>query len=817
MNIPGNVRLGPLRKRRRVVFALLLCGLLLAAGLALMVTDHPSSSLDRTDQLLEAARQRADALLSRPELSAYRGWIKYLRLRAEREISGAGVTNNRSAPNVIRFAGWVRQIEANPNILGTLRGVQEWAYESPADDSGQPFMLNIPTDYAPARPAALLVNLHGGQGDHKTPSGAYLYSPLRSVWVNLFGSRQQYSHPMAPHQGMFELAVMLRARRAGSGGLDEADVLQAIEYVETHWHIDTNRIHLAGLSGGGSKVALLGADYPHLFASGEIDAGPLLMRPMNNLLTLPVYAIHSRDDPLAPIITSRGPLARLRELGGAVIFDETDGFGHGVDDYKAGHQRAAVWRQQRVRPDSRTVRRLDFTALSGAAPRAWWAEIAEWGPASRPAHFALTAGTNNLLRAELSNITRLKLRIAESPFDRNQPLRVSVNGAEPFEVPASLPESLVLVSGPEGWQAETNSEWPSFRLHTPGGPMLLYDGSPLLIVYGTRGDTNLCAAMRAAAEAASKSPNPSWAFDTNPVDGEGVPYSHILYGGLKTKADRDVTDADVQKCHLVLIGTAEQNAIVARLASRLPVQRTAGRIRCSDGFELDETNRTTALVYYNPLAPQGLIFWVASDEAKGYAAPARFIFGPADFVVAESGKGVLVVRRCFDSRWDWDPARSASPLMPDNAIIGRGAGLACARAMQQATHADFAFKFADTNTAPWFMAGTTRLADVLPYSGYDPACLMELTGTQLLELESRLNAPPKKVSLKPLFPDPDLLKLVYPAINPAKVEPERKYRMAILLSDLHGFGKTFRLDPPSFRMTDLEAADILDHFFLSKE
>jgi hypothetical protein len=538
---------------------------------------------------------------------------------------------------------------------------------------------------------------------------------------------------------------------------------------------------------------------------------------MNNLLTLPVYAIHSRDDPLAPIITSRGPLARLRQLGGAVIFDETDGFGHGVDYYKAGHQRAAVWRQQQVRPDSRTVRHLDFTALSGAAPRAWWAEVAEWGPARRPAHFALTAGTNNLLRAELSNITRLKLRLAESPFDRNQPLRVSVNGAEPFEVPASLPESLILVSGPKGWQAETNSEWPSFRLHTPGGPMLLYDGSPLLIVYGTRGGANLCAALRAAAEAASKSPNPSWAFDTKPVDGEGVPYTHILYGALQTKADRDVTDAEVQKCHLVLIGTAEQNTLVARLASRLPVQRTAGRIRCSDGFELDETNRTTALVHYNPLAPQRLIFWVASDEAKGYAAPARLIFVPADFRVTESGTEGLVLARCFDSRWHWDPARSASPLIPENLKTGRDLALACARAMQQTTPADFAFMFAPTSTALRFLLGTTRLADLRPFFGYDPACLVDLTGTQLLDLESRLNAPPKEEPPKRLFPDPDLLKLVYPTIIPAKVEPKRIYRMALLLSDLHGFGKTFRLAPPSFQITDLEAADILDHFFLPKE
>ena len=82
----------------------------------------------------------------------------------------------------------------------------------------------------------------------------------------------------------------------------------------------------------------LGADYPHLFASAQINFGILLARPVNNLLTLPVYALHSQDDWLAPIVTSRAPMERLRQLGGQVIFDETNGFGHGVADI--GNQRA---------------------------------------------------------------------------------------------------------------------------------------------------------------------------------------------------------------------------------------------------------------------------------------------------------------------------------------------------------------------------------------------------------------------------------------------------------------------------------------------
>jgi hypothetical protein len=149
------------------------------AGIGLMATSDQGSGLDPTNRLFGTTRHRGDVLLSRQELAAYRGWIKYLGFQAEREVSLATVTNHMSCTNVVRFAEWVGRIEANPNALGQLRGVQEWAYESRADDSGQPFALNIPTDYAPGRPPGLLVNLHYATGDHHQ-------------W-------------MAPHKGMFDL------------------------------------------------------------------------------------------------------------------------------------------------------------------------------------------------------------------------------------------------------------------------------------------------------------------------------------------------------------------------------------------------------------------------------------------------------------------------------------------------------------------------------------------------------------------------------------------------------------------------------------
>ena len=104
---------------------------------------------------LADASSRTEAALDRADLAAYRGWLKYLRLDAQSAAGGDAAAKAR------RLDDWERRIAADPQVLANLRGVQEWAYESPADDSGQPFRIDIPTDYDPAHPAPLTVYMHG--------------------------------------------------------------------------------------------------------------------------------------------------------------------------------------------------------------------------------------------------------------------------------------------------------------------------------------------------------------------------------------------------------------------------------------------------------------------------------------------------------------------------------------------------------------------------------------------------------------------------------------------------------------------------------
>jgi predicted peptidase len=263
---------------------------------------------------LADARTRAEAALARADLAAYRGWIKFLRYEADAAASRQGTASQETAEKTQRLDDWVARITANPRLLATLSGVQEWAYESPVDGSGQPFKMAIPTDYDPTRPPALSVYMHGYSGNHL-----------------------EHSTGMAAHPGSFDLAVL--GRGGGYRGLSEADVLHVIDYVQAHWTIDPDRINLNGGSMGGGGTYRLGSRYPHRWASGRPTCDYASNLPVANLITLPIYATHSDDDWTVSVLHDRGPLARLRELGGQAILDETTGYGHAVWNYKEGNQR----------------------------------------------------------------------------------------------------------------------------------------------------------------------------------------------------------------------------------------------------------------------------------------------------------------------------------------------------------------------------------------------------------------------------------------------------------------------------------------------
>lgn len=735
---------------------------------------------------------KAETALARPDLAAYRGWIKFLRYEAETTAAKGGPASAAAQAKARRLADWVERITVNPQLLATLAGVQEWAYESPVDGSGQPFKMAIPTDYDPARPAPLSVYMHGYAGNHL-----------------------EHATGMSSHPGSMDLSVLGRARGGGYRTLSEADVLHVFDYVRAHWAIDPDRIHLNGGSMGGGGTFRLGARCPHLFASGRPTCGFASFVPLGNLRTFPIYATHSADDWVVSALHARGPLARIRALGGQVIYDETNGLGHAAWDYKEGNERGAAWVPRQVRPNSRRVRHIDYTATDGGAMRGWWGEIVQWGDAMRPARFVLTAGGDNQLHAELTNITRLRLMVAESPFDPQQPLLVSVNGGVPLTVLPPLPRSLELSHTDRGWGVGPEAQPSSKRLHTPGSAALLYNGEPLLIVHGTGGSAAEVRAMQAAAEAASKSPNPVWLHDPGDLGPDGVPHFQNLYGRLPVKADTAVTAEDIARCHLVLIGTATQNSLVARMADQLPVQFTEAEVTCNDGMTFPVRDKALGLVHYNPLAPHRLVFWVAADNPAAYApnawvsrmmgggnSIAAGIYG-ADLLVLAANAPQVAATRSFDRNWGWSPDRAASPALPASLRTSRDLSNALGAALRVAAGAEVAL--VGSFGPPGQVVVTppiTRVSDLLAQFYNLAIGTCDLTGAELAKI-ARQAAAEK---------EPRLIVCPADGMEAAKLDPVRLYRVAMPVDLLWTFGGLARLAPPSYRHTDLLVGEALERF-----
>ncbi|MDB6095011.1 MAG: hypothetical protein JWM32_2573 [Verrucomicrobia bacterium] len=737
---------------------------------------------------LETLTARADVAIARPELLAYRGWIKFLLEEARATAAKDAGKGEAALAKQHRLDDWLQRIAADPALIASLRGVQEWAYESPVDGSGQPFKLVIPTDYDPAKPAPLSIYMHGSGGNHL-----------------------EHSTAMVAHPGGFEMAVLGRGRDGGYRALSEADVLQALDYVEAHWAIDPNRIALRGGSMGGGGTYRLGSRYPQRWASGRPVCGFASAVPMGNLLTLPLYATHSADDPIVSVLHQRGPIMRLNEMGGQAILDETNGLGHFAWDYSAGTARAVAWLADKVRPDSRTVRHVDYTAIDGAAVRGWWAEIVEWGEAPASARFVLTAGSGNTLYATLTNLRGLKLLINEAPFDPHLPLQVSVNGERPITWPAPLPAEVVLRQSGSAWEFAARAPADPIRLHTPGSANLLYNGEPLLICYGTGGNAEEQAAMKAAAVAASHSCNASWPDGSGEAGPDGVPNSYNLYGQLPLRADHDLTDTEMENCHLVLIGTAAQNKIVARMSASLPVRWDEQGVACSDGTRLTGSDLALGLVYYNPLFPRRLIYWVAARTTATYAAGAVIPqvmsgirnFGSNSFgadLLVMTGKATVLCARSFDSKWQWSKDRDASPVLDSTLSSSLGFSAALGRAICRASGADLALVLAaNSSLGPVGVPGITRVSDLASFYANEPVGVMELAGTELLRMERLMAKHPE-------------VPLVLSRIDAKPIEPDRRYQVALPVDVLWSFSALFNFAPSHYRLTEIDTAEAIGRY-----
>jgi predicted peptidase len=112
--------------------------------------------------------------------------------------------------------------------------------------------------------------------------------------------------------------------------------------IEDEFSTDDNRYYVTGLSMGGFGTWDLLMRYPEVFAAGVPICGGADPSYAEVLKDVPIYTVHSTDDPTVPVIGTQAMVKALKEAGSLLIFyEELEGFGHGVWNWTA--EQADIW------------------------------------------------------------------------------------------------------------------------------------------------------------------------------------------------------------------------------------------------------------------------------------------------------------------------------------------------------------------------------------------------------------------------------------------------------------------------------------------
>jgi predicted peptidase len=171
------------------------------------------------------------------------------------------------------------------------------------------YAISIPPDHSPSTRVPLVLALHFG-GDPNGAGRAVLDILVRPA--------------------LSELGAIIVSPDSQGGGWDTPEndraVIQLLDEIIRTYSIDTRRVVVTGFSMGGRGTWYFGAKYPQRFSAAIPIAG--FPSASAQQWTLPVLAIHSRNDEVAPFGPTEARIAELRKSGKRAELIAVNGISH---------------------------------------------------------------------------------------------------------------------------------------------------------------------------------------------------------------------------------------------------------------------------------------------------------------------------------------------------------------------------------------------------------------------------------------------------------------------------------------------------------
>lgn len=516
-----------------------------------------------------------------------------------------------------------------------------------------------------------------------------------------------------------------RGRTWGYRTISTYDTMQVIGHMKRNYPIDSNRIYLVGSSAGGSGAMHLASCYPDEFAAVLPLVGVGNNYPLMNFSNLPVAFHHGDRDWTSSVCNARVQTQRMQKLGCPMIFKEYAGAGHNIP---GSHEPLMTWLfKQRRNPAPRTIRH-DCEAPS--LGRSYWLQIDEFeNPHQRASVEAEII--DGIATIHAKNIVRFSLALD---------LIADVHTVRIDEARLSASEHYRIRDG--RWQIADAPTKPQVRPYEAGGATNLYQGEPLLIVYGTGGDHS--DQLRAAAQKLATYGGPA----------------HTAMRGhyFPVVADDALTDEQQARCNLILIGKPNENRVTQAMWTRLPVSIEDNLLMVADRPPLRLDDQVLGLLHPNPSHPDRLLYILAPFPDR--AVPGMFLRNPHYFLAGSEGfdrvsQPDLVVQDLkyqiarhmqFGKDWRWLKMPGGDTPVPPRFADRANLATSCMNLMLSKSQADFALWWGPADRGMWgfdfnhlqsYDPASYTLADFRTQHRICETTIGSVTGAELKEIWTR--------------------------------------------------------------------------------
>ena len=617
--------------------------------------------LGKLGAIVESLRKRTDPLTRElwPDVAIYHKAVQdalsYQEFHQPKEIDDAArlleIGEQRGRQLLDGQAPWT-----------SATGLVVRGYVSKLDDSVQPYGMVVPPSYSDRGPGRFRLDLwFHGRGETLTEVN---FLRDRAASPGTFTPADSFVlHPYGRWNNAFKLA-------------GEVDVLEALASAKRRYRIDDNRIAVRGFSMGGAGAWHFAVHYPDQFFAANPGAGfsetPEFLRVFQketlspqpwerqlyrlydcnewaaNLAHLPTVAYSGENDSqkqAADIMEQAMSRENLRLLH--VIGPKTGHSYHPQARDEVERRLAALAKAGR----QQNPEKLEFVTYTLKYNRLHWLTIDElarhWEQGRVKAEVDRAA---NAISIQTQGVAALTLDFAagHAPFDPRRPVTVTIDGKPMVgERPASdWSWQAAFHRAADGWKAgqrPVGGDDALRKRHGLQGPIDDAFLESFLFVHPSSQGFHETTAVWVDAE----------------MERAKEQWRRHFRGNVRVKEDRQLTDDDIARHHLVLWGDPASNTLLTKIIGKLPMSWTKEAIKVGgDSFAGDR--HALIAVYPNPLNPQRYVVLNSGFTFREYTHlnNARQIPVLPDWAVVDLATppgtvwpGKIVKADFFDENW----------------------------------------------------------------------------------------------------------------------------------------------------------------------